>query len=76
MVYEGFLYALKKKVSKNRCLKPTFDPTLHHAVQTVPVEEGQEADRVVQVYQKGYNKRSCITTSNGHRLTIRRRIIK
>ena len=35
-------------------LNQPFDPTLHHAVQTVPVEEGQEADRVVQVYQKGY----------------------
>ena len=35
-------------------LNQPFDPTLHHAVQTVPVEDGQEADRVVQVYQKGY----------------------
>ena len=35
-------------------LNQPFDPTLHHAVQTVPAEDGQEADQVVQVYQKGY----------------------
>ncbi|MGM9907596.1 nucleotide exchange factor GrpE [Limosilactobacillus sp.] len=31
-----------------------FDPTLHQAVQTVPVKDGQEADTVVQVLQAGY----------------------
>ena len=31
-----------------------FDPTLHQAVQTVPVKEGQKADTVVQVLQAGY----------------------
>ena len=55
MVYEGFLYALKEEgIEEIEALNQPFDPTLHHAVQTVPVEEGQEADRVVQVYQKGY----------------------
>ena len=55
MVYEGFLYALKEEgIEEIDALNQPFDPTLHHAVQTVPVEEGQEADRVVQVYQKGY----------------------
>ena len=55
MVYEGFLYALKEAgIEEIDALNQPFDPTLHHAVQTVPVEEGQEADQVVQVYQKGY----------------------
>ena len=55
MVYEGFLYALTDdRIEEFVALIPPFDPTLHHAVQTVPVEEGQEADRVVQVFQKGY----------------------
>ena len=55
MVYEGFLYALKEEgIEEIDALNQPFDPTLHHAVQTVPVEEGQEADQVVQVYQKGY----------------------
>lgn len=31
-----------------------FDPTLHQAVQTVPVKDGQKADTVVQVLQAGY----------------------
>ncbi|MDO4903833.1 MAG: nucleotide exchange factor GrpE [Limosilactobacillus sp.] len=31
-----------------------FNPTMHQAVQTVPVEDGQEADTVVQVLQAGY----------------------
>ena len=55
MVYESFLYALKEEgIEEIDALNQPFDPTLHHAVQTVPVEEGQEADQVVQVYQKGY----------------------
>ena len=50
MVYEGFLYALKEEgIEEIDALNQPFDPTLHHAVQTVPVEDGQEADRVVQV---------------------------
>lgn len=31
-----------------------FDPTLHQAVQTVPVKDGQKPDTVVQVLQAGY----------------------
>jgi grpE len=55
MVYESFLYALKEEgIEEINALDQPFDPTLHHAVQTVPVEEGQEADKVVQVFQKGY----------------------
>lgn len=55
MVYESFLYALKEEgIEEIDALDQPFDPTLHHAVQTVSVEEGQEADKVVQVFQKGY----------------------
>lgn len=55
MVHESFLYALKEEgIEEIDALDQPFDPTLHHAVQTVPVEEGQEADKVVQVFQKGY----------------------
>ena len=55
MVFESFLYALKEEgIEEIDALDQPFDPTLHHAVQTVPVEEGQEADKVVQVFQKGY----------------------
>ena len=55
MVNESFLYALKEEgIEEIDALDQPFDPTLHHAVQTVPVEEGQEADKVVQVFQKGY----------------------
>lgn len=32
-----------------------FDPNYHQAVQTVPVEEGQESETVVMVHQKGYD---------------------
>ena len=50
-----FLLCTKEEgIEEIDALNQPFDPTLHHAVQTVPVEEGQEADRVVQVYQKGY----------------------
>lgn len=31
-----------------------FDPTIHQAVQTVPVKDGQKPDTVVQVFQAGY----------------------
>ena len=55
MVYESFLYSLKEEgIEEIDALDQPFDPTLHHAVQTVPVEEGQEIDKVVQVFQKGY----------------------
>ena len=31
-----------------------FDPTMHQAVQTVPVEDGQKPDTIVKVLQAGY----------------------
>lgn len=41
-------------VTKIEALGQKFDPTLHQAVKAVPVEEGQEAETVVEVYQDGY----------------------
>ena len=55
MVQESLIHALKEEgIEEIEALNQPFDPTLHHAVQTVPAEDGQEADQVVQVYQKGY----------------------
>ena len=55
MVYEGFIHALKEEgVEEIEALNQPFDPNKHHAVQAIPAEEGQEADQVVQVFQKGY----------------------
>ena len=55
MVYEGFQHALKEEgIEVIDAVNQPFDPTKHHAVQAVPAEEGQEADMVVQEFQKGY----------------------
>lgn len=32
----------------------TFDPNFHQSVSAVPAEEGQQAEEVVAVFQKGY----------------------
>lgn len=32
----------------------TFDPNFHQSVSAVPAEEGQQAEEVVDVFQKGY----------------------
>lgn len=55
MAYEGFLFALKEEgIEVIEAEGQPFDPMKHHAVQTVPAEEGQASDVVVQVFQKGY----------------------
>ncbi|MGY3724407.1 molecular chaperone GrpE [Granulicatella balaenopterae] len=55
MVYEGFQHALNEEgIEVIDALNQPFDPTKHHAVQAIPAEEGQEADMVVQEFQKGY----------------------
>src|SRR5699024_12390145 len=41
-------------VVKMDALNKKFDPNLHQAVKTVPVEKGQESDTLVEVYQEGY----------------------
>ena len=55
MVAQNIESALKEnEVTKIEALDKPFDPTLHQAVQTVPVEEGQKPETVVQVFQDGY----------------------
>lgn len=50
---------IKNALSSNgvvqmQALNQKFDPKFHQAVKTVPVEKGQEAETIVQVYQEGY----------------------
>lgn len=55
MVREGLLHALEQAgVKEIEALGQPFDPNLHQAVQTLPLEEGQEPDEIVQELQKGY----------------------
>ncbi|MFL2100555.1 nucleotide exchange factor GrpE [Desemzia sp. FAM 23991] len=55
MVYASFKTALESEgVQVVDPLNEAFDPNYHQAVQTVAVEEGQEAGTVVTVHQKGY----------------------
>lgn len=55
MTYEHLEDALKRNhVTEIAALGQTFDPTLHQAVQSVPAEDGQTAETVVNVLQKGY----------------------
>ena len=55
MVATGIETALNNhQVTKVAALGEKLDPTKHQAVQTVPVEDGQEADTIVQVFQDGY----------------------
>lgn len=47
--------ALKdNEITKIDALGEKFDPTKHQAVKTVPLEEGQTSDTIVEVYQDGY----------------------
>ncbi|SIO12687.1 molecular chaperone GrpE [Carnobacterium alterfunditum] len=56
MVKETFAAALKNEgIEVIDPLNEPFDPNFHQAVQTVPVEEGQKSEIVVQVLQKGYD---------------------
>ena len=55
MVAKDMEKALKdNEITKIDALGKPFDPTKHQAVKTVPVEDGQKADTVVEVYQDGY----------------------
>lgn len=55
MTYDHLEDALKRNhVTEIAALGQTFDPTLHQAVQSVPAEDGQAAETVVNVLQKGY----------------------
>lgn len=56
MVMETFNAALKNEgIEVINPLNEPFDPNFHQAIQTVPVEEGQASETVVQVFQKGYD---------------------
>ncbi|MFC6274695.1 nucleotide exchange factor GrpE [Levilactobacillus tangyuanensis] len=55
MTYDHLEDALKRNhVTEIIAEGQKFDPTQHQAVQSVPAEDGQEADTVVKVLQKGY----------------------
>lgn len=55
MVYNHLQNALKENnVTEIEALNKPFDPTLHQAVQTTPVDPDQKPDTVVAVLQKGY----------------------
>lgn len=55
MVHDHLVNALNDHgVTEIEAQDKPFDPTLHQAVQTVPVEEGQDPETVVQVLQSGY----------------------
>lgn len=55
MVAKNMEKALKdNEIIKIEALNQPFDPTKHQAVKSVPVEKGQKAETVVEVYQDGY----------------------
>ncbi|PRO95497.1 nucleotide exchange factor GrpE [Lactiplantibacillus pentosus] len=55
MVYGHLQDALKKHgVTEVAAAGEKFDPNVHQAVQTVPVDDDHPADTVVQVLQRGY----------------------
>lgn len=55
MVYDNLNKALKDhNIIEIKAEGEKFDPNFHQAVQTAPAAEGQKADMVVAVLQKGY----------------------
>ncbi len=55
MTLEGLVKALKDNgIEEIKADGEKFDPTLHQAVQSVPAENDDQKDHVVQVLQKGY----------------------
>lgn len=55
MAYESFKVALANEgIQVVDPVNEPFDPNYHQAVQTIAVEDGQEAGTVVTVHQKGY----------------------
>lgn len=55
MVHDHLINALKDHgITEIEAEGKPFDPTLHQAVQTVPVEGDQKAETVVKVLQAGY----------------------
>ena len=61
MVAKDMEKALKdNEITKIEALNQPFDPTKHQAVKSVPVEKGQKAETVVEVYQDGYMLRDRV----------------
>ncbi|MDT2827651.1 nucleotide exchange factor GrpE [Enterococcus viikkiensis] len=55
MVLESLSVALKEEgITEIKAEGEAFDPNLHQAVQTVPVDDDHKADTIVTVLQKGY----------------------
>lgn len=55
MVYNQFKQAFEnEKIETIDPLNEEFDPNFHQAISMMPGEEGQESNRVIQVFQKGY----------------------
>ena len=55
MVYKQFQQAFEREgISVIDPLNQAFDPNFHQAVSMMPAGEGQEADTVINVLQKGY----------------------
>ena len=55
MVYNQFKQAFEKEgISVIDPLNQAFDPNFHQAVSMMPAGQGQEADTVINVLQKGY----------------------
>lgn len=55
MVLESMQHAFKEEgIEEINPKGEIFDPNFHQSVSSVPLKEGQEANTVVEVYQKGY----------------------
>lgn len=55
MVLESMQHAFKEEgIEEINPKGEIFDPNFHQSVSSVPLEKGQEANTVVEVYQKGY----------------------
>lgn len=54
MVQESLVQALKDEGIEEVEATGAFDPNVHMAIQTMPVDEDHEVDTIAQVFQKGY----------------------
>ena len=53
MVQESLIQALKEE-GVEEVATDVFDPNIHMAIQTVPATDDCPAERIAQVFQKGY----------------------